>query len=148
MDLRDAFIKAVSEIIMLYGFKPQFIEEKVDDFTTSADQVNFLISFTGQLKGKVLYSMDKEKLYYFASIILNREIQELDPGTINDITDLFNFITKGALGKFQSTSNFSHLPSMLITGDNILLINNNLKIKKLLFNINDLILTVSYSLEC
>jgi CheY-specific phosphatase CheX len=147
MELKEAFIQSVLEVGSLYQMRTQFKQDAEEDLITANDQVNVMISFTHTQKGTALFGFNQDFALKIASVLLEREVNSFDLTAKKAIGEFATFITSLAIGKMKVSSSVYFSDSILVTGNNILVMISRLKANQLVFQIEDGLMLLTYYIE-
>ena len=114
---------------------------------SAGDHVNVLSSFSHTLKGNIVFGFSKARALKIASLFKGEELQVLDEeakSTMNEITKL---TVNLAIGKFKAVNSIFVSPPVLIIGDDMSLMISIVQTTRLIFQIDEDILSVSFYIE-
>ena len=147
MELKEAFIRSTMEVFPIFRLKPQFRLEEEKNLLTVTDQVNILISFTHNLKGNIVFGLDKNAALKVASAMIARELQALDQEAKNALEEITNMIVSLAIGKHKVVNSIYFSSPILITGDNMSLLLSRVKSTKLTFQLKENYISLAYCIQ-
>lgn len=146
MDLKEALLKSMAEVCSLYGMEPQF-QQDTEGSLLATDQVNVMISFGPNPKGKITFGFNRARALKIATAMLGEEAESLDLKTGNILSEFATFITGLAIGKTAVIGAISFSAPIIITGTNVHAVISRLKVKQLVFQIDDDLLLLTYCIE-
>lgn len=146
MELKDAFLTAVQEVLMMFGLEHKFDKEEEEAFLTSADQVNILISFEQTARGNIVLGMSKDAALKIVAKMSGEVKDTLDLIGKSALAELVNMITGSAIGKLPGKP-IQFTPPTLVCGDHLFLLLSRTKATKLHFLLDGYLVTLAYSIE-
>jgi CheY-specific phosphatase CheX len=147
MELKEAFIQSVLEVCNLYKMQSQFKQDS-EEKLIAANQVNVMISFTHTQKGKVIFEFNQDTALKIASVLLDQEVKTFFDVTVKkSIGEFTTFITRLAIGKMKVSSSIYFSDPILVTGNNIFGLISRSKANKLVFQMNDDLMILTYYIE-
>jgi CheY-specific phosphatase CheX len=146
MELKDAFIKAVLEVCALYSLQGDFKHINEENLLAT-NEVNVMISFAQNPKGKVIFGFSRNRALKIASAMLGREVESLDTAAKNVIGEFVTFITSLAIGKTAVIGAMYFSAPVIVTGTNVFLMISRQKSNQLVFQIHDDETLLTYCIE-
>ena len=147
MEIKEAFIHSVTEVFPLFKMRPQFKYAEDKDLLSSADQVNILNSFSQTLRGNIVFGFSRSQALKIASLVKGMEVQSFDGEAKNAIGEIVTLAVKVAISKFKVVNSINISPPVVVMGDNIFLMISRVKTTKLVFQLDEDLLSVAYCIE-
>lgn len=147
MELKDAFLSAVHDVLIMFGMEHKFDKEAEEAFLTSADQVNILISFEQTAKGNIVLGMNYETALKVVAKMSGEAKDALDPIGKSALAELANMIVGSAIGKLPVDNSIQFTPPTLVCGDDLFLLLSRIKAVKLHFVLDGNLVTLAYCFE-
>lgn len=147
MDLKEAFLQAVQEVLLMFGLEHKFDREGEEAFLTSADQVNILISFEQTAKGNIVLGMSFDAALKIVSKMSGAEKETLDLIGKSALAELTNMITGSAIGKLPAGKLIQFTPPTLACGEHLFILLSRIKATNLHFLMDGHLVTYTYSIE-
>ncbi len=103
MDIKQAFIKAVNEVLPMYGMTVSLLGAVEESVLSSANQVNVVMGLSDGIRGNVIIGFKKTTAFLIASKMMGGiEIAELNELTESAIGEMGNMFAGYALGKIDT----------------------------------------------
>lgn len=147
MELKEAFLEAVQEVLLMFGLEHKFDREAEEAFLTSADPVNILIGFEQTAKGNIVLGMSNEAALQIVAKMSGEDKKSLDLIGKSALAELTNMIIGSALSKLPSDKLIQFTPPTLVCGDHLFLLLSRIKAVKLHFMLDKHLITLAYSIE-
>jgi len=146
MDLKEALMKSMAEVCSLYGMTPQF-QQETEGSLMATDQVNVMISFGPNPKGKITFGFNLTRALKIAAAMLGEEVESFNLKARTILSEFATFNTSLAIGKTAVFGAISFSAPIIITGTNVHAVISRLKAKQLVFQIEDDLMLLTYCIE-
>jgi len=148
MDIKQAFIDSVIEVLPMFGIKCIYLGEMEEPVLASANQVNVLIGFTDGVKGSLLVAFKKSTAIKVASAMMGGiELDDLDEIAESAVGEIANMLVGCTIGKLQSGPVLNFSPPTLAVGERMFLMISRIKTTKLSFKLDEEVFDLSFCLE-
>lgn len=146
MEIKEAFVKAVLEVFSLYGIEGDFTGT-VEENLLKTNDVNVMISFGQNPKGKAIFGLSRNRVLDIASAMLGQEVETLDAASKNVIGEFVTFVTSLAIGKTAVMGSMYFSAPVIVTGSNVYLMVSRQKTVQLVFQMHDDEMYLTFCLE-
>ena len=146
MELKEAFVKAVLEVCALYSIQGDF-KGTVEENLLATNDVNVMISFGQNPKGKAIFGFSPKRALKIASAMLGQEVDTLDAAAKNVIGEFITFVTSLAIGKTAVIGSMYFSAPVIVTGANVYLMVARQKTVQLVFQVHDDEMLLTFCLE-
>lgn len=152
MNITEALIQAVAEIVTMFGINASFQREEAEQHLTSANQVNVLVGFSNSLTGNMVLELDKSSALLIISAMMGgMEVTNLDEMARSGLGEILNMIAGTTFRKVQPHEITDLSPPTIVTGNNVFLMISRIQSNKILFQFDNPqasgAFTISYSME-
>jgi CheY-specific phosphatase CheX len=147
MEINEALIQSVAEVFPLFKMRPQLKYTEEKKLLSSADQVNVLNSFSQTLQGNIVFGFSRSQAIKIASIVKGKAVQSFDSESKTAIGEIVTLTVNVAISKFKVVNYINISPPMIVMGDNLFLMISRVKTTKIVFQLDDDLLSVAYCIE-
>jgi chemotaxis protein CheX len=148
MNINEAIIETVAEVIPMFGMNPKFDKETEEKHLTSGDPVNVLIGFTNSLTGNIVLGLDKETALKLVSAMMGgMEMSGFDEMVKSGLGEMLNMLAGTTLRKIQTNEITDLSPPTVVTGDRVFLMINRVKSNRVSFQLESGSFSISYCIE-
>lgn len=148
MNINNAIVAAVSEIIPMFGMNPRFDKETEENHLTSGDSVNILIGFTNSLTGNIVLGLNKDTALKLVSAMMGgMEVSGFDEMVKSGLGELLNMLAGTIFRKVQSNEITDLSPPTVVTGENVFLMISRVKSNRVAFLLESGSFAISYCIE-
>ena len=148
MDIKQAFIDSVGEVLPMFGMACTYQGEIEEAVLASVSQVNVLIGFTDGIKGNMMLALKKTTAIKVASAMMGgMELAELDEMAESAIGEMANLFMGFTAGKLQDGPVINFSPPTLAIGERMFLMISRIKTIKLSFKLEEEIFNLCFCLE-
>ncbi len=148
MDIKQAFIDSVSEVLPMFGMTCAFRSEAEEALLASVNEINVLIGFTDGIKGSMLFALTKTAALRVASAMMGgMELDALEDMALSAVGEMANLFAGYMAGKMQDGPVINFSPPTLAIGENMFLMISRIKTTRLSFMLEGETFDLSYCLE-
>ena len=149
-EINSLIKETVTELFTMFGLEHKFKEELEEDKLKSSQEVNIVLGLTGDLKGNLLLGTNKATVLQIVSSMMGgMEFTELDDIVTSGISEFTNMVGGATATKLQNINKKADIspPTVIKSESGGIIVFNELKTHKTLYELSSGILTISCCLK-